>query len=723
MSKPYAITNEVQSTLASAWTRQDQSEQSDVVLTSAADFDSGGGYARIGGRESFALVEYTGITTNTLTGVIACTLGVVVSSADTEKEWPALTTVKRSAVAEDLQDTRNFQDYGLSPMVITGCEISEGTNAGTYKISAGTLAFRDTELDPTSPLHLNSITEQDNQAITAADTTYFVVLSYDGDSTPTVSLAVTYAGDNRQIQLGNVRKDASDNVHFNNGGFRFQNAALKLSRRNRDINKLILASGCTIAWQATNELTMAAGVAYVGIERHTPFSAGAYDSSVGKFTYCWRISDVWQYTADSTVISNLYYDDNTDGTGHPGGDLANKAYGVHWVYLHPDDEHVYIVYGRDSYSLAEANLANPPGDLPPLISDFGILIGKIILQEGKTDAFDAVQMSTDTEFVGSGASSHSSLSGLTEGDDHTQYTLKSLWDAYTLIMATSDDTPIALTVPEQTLVGRITAGTIDALTATEVRTLIGVADGADVTGDNAPQAHKDSHDPEDGGDALDTAAAAEISAVVAAGVGTSSSLARADHIHAIIHAITDNHIVTIDGSPNDDEFARFTAAGLEGLTVAEAITALLGAALPENTSIQLDPALSADGKYSGITETGTAGATLAFGDLCYFAVADSRWELADATVVATSKGRLGICVLAATGDAEATTMLTYGKVRADTAFPTFTIGAPVFVSETAGDATSTIPTKATDVVVRIIGEAVTGNVLFFKPDGAYVEYV
>ena len=672
MSKPYLISNEVKSTIAAA-NSFERGTDTTLELTDASDFSSLGGYVRIGLRDSFALMEYTGITTNRLDGLSACTLGVVVSPGDETETWDAGTAVKRVAVAEDLQDTRNFQDYGLSPMIITGCEISHGTNAGTYKISAGTLALRDTELDPTSPLHLVSITEQDNQAITAADTTYYVILAYDGDSTPTVSLSEAYTGDNRQAQLGNVRKEADDTVHHNNGGFRFQNAAFKLSRRNRDIAKLILASGCTIAWQATNEFTMAAGVAYCGIERHTPYSAGAYDSSVGKFSYCWRISDVWQFTADATVISNAYYDDNTDGTGHPGGDLANKAYGVHWVYIHPDDEDVYVVYGRGSYSLAEANLANPPGDLPPLISDFGILIGKIILQEGETDAFDAIQMATDTEFVGTGASSHSSLSGLTEGDDHTQYTLKSLWDAYSLIMATSDDTPVALTVPEQTLVGRITAGTIDALTPTEVRTLLGLVIGTNVLAEQT--------------------------------IG-----------------IADNNLVEVDGTPADDEFARWTASGLEGLTVAEAITALLGAALPENTSIILDELLSDDGKYSGITEPGTAGATLAFGDLCYVAP-DEDWMLADATVEATSKGKLGICVLAATGDAEPTRMLLYGKVRA-AAFPAaFAEGLPIYASETAGDITQTIPTKATDVVVRIIGQACTEEDILFKPDNAYVTYV
>jgi hypothetical protein len=55
---------------------------------------------------------------------------------------------------------------------------------------------------------------------------------------------------------------------------------------------------------------------------------------------------------------------------------------------------------------------------------------------------------------------------------------KSLFDAYTILVATDDNTPIPLTVAEQTLVGRITSGVIAALTATQVRTLLNVADGA-----------------------------------------------------------------------------------------------------------------------------------------------------------------------------------------------------------------------------------------------------
>ena len=58
---------------------------------------------------------------------------------------------------------------------------------------------------------------------------------------------------------------------------------------------------------------------------------------------------------------------------------------------------------------------------------------------------------------------------------------KALFNANTIIMATDDNTPITLEVTEQTLVGRITSGVIDALTATEVRTLLAVEENADVT--------------------------------------------------------------------------------------------------------------------------------------------------------------------------------------------------------------------------------------------------
>jgi len=52
------------------------------------------------------------------------------------------------------------------------------------------------------------------------------------------------------------------------------------------------------------------------------------------------------------------------------------------------------------------------------------------------------------------------------------------YNANTILAATTDNTPAALTVGEQTIVGRKTGGAITALSASEVRTILNVADGA-----------------------------------------------------------------------------------------------------------------------------------------------------------------------------------------------------------------------------------------------------
>ncbi len=141
--------------------------------------------------------------------------------------------------------------------------------------------------------------------------------------------------------------------------------------------------------------------------------------------------------------------------------------------------------------------------------------------------------------------------------------------------------------------------------------------------------------------------------------------------------------------------------------------------LLENGAIQLDSALSADGKYTGIVMAGTAGTTLAFGDLCYLAAADSRWELTDANAASTSGDvKLGMCVLAAAADGDPTVLLLWGSIRADAKFPTFTISAPVHISESAGLVVVAAPTT-TDAVVRRLGFANTADEFQFQPDNSY----
>ena len=53
------------------------------------------------------------------------------------------------------------------------------------------------------------------------------------------------------------------------------------------------------------------------------------------------------------------------------------------------------------------------------------------------------------------------------------YVAETLFDANTILVADEDDTPLALTVAEQRILGRITGGAIAALTGTQVKTIVG----------------------------------------------------------------------------------------------------------------------------------------------------------------------------------------------------------------------------------------------------------
>ena len=190
--------------------------------------------------------------------------------------------------------------------------------------------------------------------------------------------------------------------------------------------------------------------------------------------------------------------------------------------------------------------------------------------------------STDTHqvHIGDGATNH-------------EVVMHDLFTAQTVLAATTSGTPTALTINEQTVVGRLTSGNVAAIAlgiADNNIVQIDHADAADndyakftvnglegrsaaeVLGDigGAAAAHKDTHDPQDGADALDTAAPLELASVQASAVGTSHSFARADHQHQIQHSIADNHLVTMDDADAaDNDYAKFTANGLEGRSYSE----------------------------------------------------------------------------------------------------------------------------------------------------------
>jgi len=211
--------------------------------------------------------------------------------------------------------------------------------------------------------------------------------------------------------------------------------------------------------------------------------------------------------------------------------------------------------------------------------------------------------------------------------------------------------------------------------------------------------------------------------------GAELSTATDDVKYATAKAIKDSHNVpsvapSTDGkvlTSNGTDWVSETPAG-DSTKLPLAGGTMTGDIQLGETDIKLDAVLSADEKWSGITMTGTAGATLAVGDVCFLQTADSKWELVDGILDGTDLGfklQLGICVLAANADA-ATEILTYGKVRS-AAFPTFTVGAPVYLSDTAGDLVVAQP-STTNFAIRIAGYALSATDLLFNPSNDYIVY-
>lgn len=200
------------------------------------------------------------------------------------------------------------------------------------------------------------------------------------------------------------------------------------------------------------------------------------------------------------------------------------------------------------------------------------------------------------------------------------------------------------------------------------------------------------------------------SGIFGGGIG----VAGAGYFGGVVSAAT-----TIElGAATDTTLSRVSAGvvAIEGVNILTVAGGTLTGSLTlgENTSIALDPAGSADGKYSGITMTAVAGYAQTYGDLVYLSSVDSRWELADADAATTADRMLAMVVVAGGSDGAACTLLLQGNIRADAKFPALTIGSAVYVGETAGAIQVAIPTGADNIIKRV-GFALTADEIYFNP--------
>lgn len=317
--------------------------------------------------------------------------------------------------------TAENTNAALSSMILTGGEISEGTNAGTIKVAALTAMLR-TGTGAFDPLVRVSLAEQDNVTLAAVDIWYKVRLTY--GSPCTIATSESSGNHANIIGIGHCIKEDDGTRHFSDAGLRLTDGVRKLHQRASSLREIEISSGGLVSDPDTRHLYVTAGIFYRGINRYT---TSLFDSSSSgyDFEYYYWDPDGSAWIKDAggpyTQIDNVQYNKVDSGSGL--ANLVANKYTANWVFLHPDDVHVLVLYGRSNTTLTAAENEEIPPSLPDILDEMAVLLCKVIIQQGSdTLIFENVKYFTFTPQI---VVDHNELSGLQGGQAGEYYHLTS----------------------------------------------------------------------------------------------------------------------------------------------------------------------------------------------------------------------------------------------------------------------------------------------------------
>jgi len=322
----------------------------------------------------------------------------------------------------------------LSSQILTGGVISAGTNAGTIKVAALTALLR-TGAGATDPLVKITLAEQDNITLAAVDTFYNVRLTY--GSPCTIATSTSSGNGANIIGIGHCLKETDGTRHYANAGLRLSDGVRKLHNRASTLRRIEKGSGgALVSDPSTRNLYITAGTFHRGVNS---YSFAAKDTSAAPtpdtFDYYYYNPTTSAWVKDDntgnhyTQIDNVQYNNVAAGTGL--ANLTTNKYTTNWVFVHPDDEHILVVYGQINGTLTAAQNESIPASLPDIIDKMAVFLCKVIIQEGSdTLIFENVEYFTFTPDI---TVDHNELQGLQGGTANEYYHLTSA--EHTLISA------------------------------------------------------------------------------------------------------------------------------------------------------------------------------------------------------------------------------------------------------------------------------------------------
>lgn len=356
-----------------------------------------------------------------------------------------------------VDDLRKVVNHMYSAGVTHGCACTaNGVDATKVDVAAGVAMIRATA-DGHSDLFSAEIVATTTVAVTTNSVAY-LCLVHDGVDTVTVELKTNPADINQQSVVAFMRVvNENDVLDF-----------LDIREQNVDhiakdqivqfySTPFLRKYGSMVGSPSGLTLTVTAGAFF--------FQKIAHDMPIhlttDTFEYYYLLNGAWAET-DELTFDNTQYNDISVLGSEVLAALAPNKYKIDWIYAIPgDNPHHAVVYGQDVFNTqAAAEASSPPSKLP-ISCETGILIGRVIVQQGDADASD-IESAFTTQFSSAQATSHEALGDLLGGgvNDHQHLTS----DELTKVQ--NDVSQVGTTVMDNGAVALTTEATAEDVTTT-----------------------------------------------------------------------------------------------------------------------------------------------------------------------------------------------------------------------------------------------------------------
>lgn len=291
---------------------------------------------------------------------------------------------------------------------------------GTFNVGDCTVLLYD-NANHIGELKKYVVTGLTNQSTTVNVTSYLIANYNSGSPIFQVTTDVSGINESDVVPVVTIYNEDDILLHTLEWDHLGRGLANKLHARWVKTNRFGRESGLVLSSVPTRVVEVTSGVAWFGAVKTT---LDAFNSVSDRWVFFYHSSGSWTKFADTTAFNNTQYDDGTDLQS-----LVNNQYGVNWIFRDADTEaHAAYMLGADSYGSLAAAVSAPMPTPPPEANSHGILVGRIIAQEGSDTAIQ-IDSSFETTFQGTPVSSHNDLATLQGGTTSQYYHLTAAEEA------------------------------------------------------------------------------------------------------------------------------------------------------------------------------------------------------------------------------------------------------------------------------------------------------